>query len=374
MASLHDQLKALPTCPGVYFFYDAQGRLLYIGKSVNLRNRVRSYFRPNGGHTRRTERLKDEAETIEVQRCGTELEALLVESKAIKHMMPLYNVMGRTYKHYPFIRISDEPFPQVALTYQLQDDGAAYYGPFPSEYRARESLEAMRPLFKWRSCQPLAKTICFEHSIGRCSAPCVGKVDTLAYRQSIRELESFLTGDGGRYLSRLERQMEEAAESLMFERAAILRDRLAMLRPLVMRQNALQAAISELDCAVVLPAADPGKFLWLVVRRGRLVASETSVSLRSQSRVKRALTAAMEAPPPSLTVRQWELDEINIIASWLHKNRESENAFTLSGKDLGEVVAEGFAFMRRTGTQAASRPSARVAEKAAERVIQGPTG
>ena len=124
--------------------------------------------------------------------------------------------------------------------------------------------------------------------------------------------------------------------------------------------------------SVVLPAAEAGKFLWLVVRRGRLVASVVDVSLRSPTRVKRALKAAMAAPAPSLTVRQWELDELNIIANWLHQNRESENAFTLAGRDVEEVVAEGFAFMRRTAPLTKNRPPAQVAEKAAERVIPGP--
>ena len=185
--AIEAQIKALPTSPGVYSFYDAAGRLLYVGKSVNVRTRVRSYFRPGGGHSRRTERLKDEAARIAVEPCGTELEALLVESQAIKRLQPLYNVMGRTYKHYPFIKIPDERFPRVQLTYQLEDDGARYYGPFPSEYRAREALEAMRPLFRWRSCQPLESRECLEASIGRCSAPCVGRTSETAYMQAIAE-------------------------------------------------------------------------------------------------------------------------------------------------------------------------------------------
>lgn len=366
MSDLNAQLKALPTGPGVYFFYDPDDRLLYIGKSVNVRTRVRSYFRPNGGHTRRTARLKDEAARIDVQPCGSELEALLVESQLIKRQQPLYNVLGRTYRHFPFIKIPDGPFPQVELTYQLQDDGARYFGPFPSEYRAREALEAMRPLFKWRSCTPMPKQVCFEQAIGRCSAPCVGLIDEAAYRQTMDDLAGFLTGDGGRYLHQLQQQMEQASETLMFERAAILRDRLAMLRPLVQRQDALQAAISELDCLVVLPAAKAGAHLWLLVRRGRLVETFRDVTPRSRQAVTRKLAAALELPPPSLTVRQWELDEINIIAGWLHKNREHEGAIALADRPLEDAVAEGFELMAR------SRQARRVAEKTAERVIAGP--
>jgi DNA polymerase III subunit epsilon len=366
MTDLRSQLSELPTGPGVYSFYDPAGKLLYIGKSVNVRSRVRSYFRADGGHTRRTARLKTEAAQIAVQRCGSELEALLVESQLIKRLQPLYNIKLRTYRHFPFIKIPAGPFPQVELTYQLEDDGARYFGPFPSEYRARESLEAMRPLFKWRSCSPMPSRVCFEHAIGRCSAPCVQLIDQAGYRQAMDELAGFLTGEGARHLARIERDMEEASEQLMFERAAILRDRLVMLRPLVLRQDALQAAISELDCVVVLPAANEGEFLWLLVRRGRLVETIRGVTTRHRRSVTRRLASALAQPAPSLTVRQWELDEINIISSWLHRHREHEAAISLAGRPLETAVNEGFTVM------ASQKPARQVAERAPERVIVGP--
>lgn len=375
MSDLHKQLHQLPSGPGVYSFYDPAGRLLYIGKSVNVRTRVRSYFRANGGHTRRTARLKDEASQIAVQRCGSELEALLVESQQIKRLQPLYNIHGRTYKHFPFIKIPTGPFPQVELTYELQDDGARYFGPFPSEYRAREALEAMRPLFKWRSCNPLPRRVCFEATIGRCSAPCVGLIAEADYQQSMEDLAGFLTGDGGKHLQVLQTQMAEAAEALMFERAKILRDRLAMLRPLVQRQDALQSAISELDCLVVLPAADAGEYLWLLVRRGRLVETVQGVTTRRRKSLMRRLQAALDQPPPSLTVKQWELDEINIIAGWLHKHREHESAIALAGRPLTDAVEEGFALMAPPPRERMAAPprERRLAERAPERVIVGPS-
>jgi excinuclease UvrABC nuclease subunit len=275
-------------------------------------------------------------------------------------------VLGRTYRHFPFIKIPPGPFPQVELTYELQDDGARYFGPFPSEYRAREALEAMRPLFKWRSCTPMPRQVCFEHAIGRCSAPCVGLIDPAGYQQQMEDLAGFLTGEGGRHLQKLQRQMEEASEALMFERAAILRDRITMLRPIVQRQDALQAAISELDCLVVLPAVKPGHQLWLLVRRGRLVATYRDVTPRARKSLTRKLEAALELPPPSLTVRQWELDEINIIAGWLHKNRAHEGAIALAGRPLEEAVDDGFRLL------APKKRGRKVAEKTPERVILGP--
>ncbi len=371
MADLREEIRRLPASPGVYMFYDAADTLLYVGKAVSLRSRVRSYFGPNGGHTRYTARLKDEATRLETRPCGSELEALLVESRTIKARAPLYNLQGRTYRHYPFIKIPNEPFPRVQLTYELVDDGGTYFGPFPGEYRAREALDAMRPLFRWRSCAPLASRACFEHTIGRCSAPCVGLVDQAAYAAGLAELASFLGGGAGEVLQRLERDMAEAAENLQFERAAVLRNRLGMLAPWVARQGALQAAIAELDALIVLPAAEPGAALWLVVRRGRLVHAESAVTRRRARGVARRVSDVLAAPPPSLSVHQAELDEINIISAWLHKHRDEGRAISLNGRPLDDALAE--AWTVTAGMRDAARVETRAAaERSAERAIPGP--
>jgi excinuclease UvrABC nuclease subunit len=337
---------------------------------VNLRSRVRSYFGPNGGHTHRTARLKTEAARLETLDCGSELEALLVESKLIKVRVPLYNVLGRTYRHYPFIKIPAEPFPRVHLTYELVDDGGTYFGPFPGEYRAREALEAMRPLFRWRSCTPLPKRVCFEHAIGRCSAPCVGLVDEAAYAGGLDELAAFLGGGAGDVLRRMEREMEAAAADLRFERAAVLRNRLSMLAPWVARQGALQAAIAELDVLIVLPSATPGAALWLVVRRGRLVHTEEAVTRRRAKGVEKRVAAALAAEAPSLSVRQAELDEINIISAWLHKHRDDGRAVSLAGRPVEEALAEAWAVT--AAMENAAGASATAAERTPERVVPGP--
>lgn len=371
MADLLDDVRRLPARPGVYLFYDADETLLYVGKAVSLRSRVRSYFGPNGGHTHRTARLKQEAARLETIPCGSELEALLVESRTIKARAPLYNVLGRTYRHYPFIKIPNEPFPRVQLTYELVDDGGTYFGPFPGEYRAREALDAMRPLFRWRSCAPLDSRACFEHTIGRCSAPCVGLVDEAAYAAGLEELAAFLGGGAGEVLGRLERDMEAAAEALQFERAAVLRDRLGMLAPWVARQGALQAAIAELDALIVLPSAEAGAALWLVVRRGRLVHTEQAVTPRRARGVEKRVAAALAAPPPSLSVKQIELDEINIIAGWLHKHRDEGCAVSLQARPLEDALREAWAVS--AGMHDAARAESRAAaERTAERSIPGP--
>jgi excinuclease UvrABC nuclease subunit len=347
MDQLMDAIKALPSRPGVYQFFDARGRLLYVGKSVNLRQRVRSYFRADGGHSSRTARLREEAVRLKTVSCGSELEALLVENRLIKQRQPLYNILGRRYRHYPFIKIPAEPYPRVHLTYELVADGGRYFGPFPGEFRAREALEAIRPLFRWRSCQPLARRACFEHAIGRCQAPCVGLSNPSAYEADMGELAEFLGGSPARAMARLEHDMQAAAASLAFERAGVLRDRIALLKPWLARQAATQRTVSELDALVVLPAARADATLWLLIRRGRLVHTEQNVRRRAARGVEARLAAALAAPPPSLAVRQEELDEVNLLTHWLHRHREGGATIELVPDGWSDTLARAWAEAER---------------------------
>lgn len=364
-ASLSEQAAGLPARPGIYAFYDAHDCLLYVGKSVSLRARVRSYLREGGGHTRRTARLKDEAVRLEHVVCGSELEALLLEAREIKRRAPLYNVQGRYWRHYPFVKIEAGTFPRVDLTYELVEDGGRYFGPFPTETRAREALDALRPLMRWRSCAPLPKRACFEHTIGRCSAPCLGKVDAEAYEAQMEDLSAFLSGEAEPFLAGLEAEMLKASQELAFERARILRDRLGALRPLARRQAFLQAAKGELDCVIALPGAVAGTSLWLLVRRGRLVKSYPGVTSADAGKLARRLARALTKPAPSWGVRQDELDEINLLAGWLHRHAEDDQIVRLQpGLSVTEAVARGFAALT-----APMAPRA-VAERGAEWVIR----
>ncbi|MEB3221999.1 MAG: GIY-YIG nuclease family protein [Candidatus Sericytochromatia bacterium] len=342
MVDLTDTIKALPGRPGVYQFFDARDRLLYVGKSVNLKERVRSYFRADGGHSRRTSRLRDEADRIEVEECGSELEALILENRLIKQRQPLYNVMGRRHRHYPFIKITAEAFPRVLLSYELVADGGRYFGPFPGEYRAKEALEALRPQFQWRSCQPMPTRACFEHDIGRCRAPCLGAVDAAAYAAELESLAEFLAGSPGRVMAGLEEAMREAAGALAFERAAVLRDRMALLQPWVARQQAVQRAVTELDALVVLPAVEADATLWLVIRRGRLVHTERNVRRSKARSVATRLARAVSAPPPSLALRQEELDEVNLLAHWLHRHRHGGSTHPLDPARWAETLEDAW--------------------------------
>ena len=358
-------LSELPTVPGVYLFAGSTGETLYIGKSVNLRERVRSYFRKHGGHSPKTRRLSSEVVRIRLHPTGNELEALLLESRLIKEHQPAYNVRGRRYEHYPFVKITNEPYPRVLVTRLLEDDGAQYFGPFHSANRLTETLEALQALMGWRRCGQLEAAPCLHAQIGRCLAPCSGTGDE-AYAGMIAQVGALLRGDPGPVLGDLRRQMKDASEALEFERAARLRDRLTPLVKLVERQERLRGALSELDTLIVLPGV--GEDLqptatFLAIRAARRVGTFTLGAgdvmryperRKSLKRLERFLTERFVLdPPPPTRITPVELDEVQIVGSWLFRQRLKPGYFSVHAGLQAEMAREAMAFavelLRPTG-------------------------
>lgn len=349
-------LAELPTVPGVYLFEGASGETLYIGKSVNLRERVRSYFRKHGGHSRRTERLKNEVVRIRIQPTGNELEALLVESQLIKQHQPPYNVRGRRYEHYPFVKITNEPYPRLLVTRFLEDDGAQYFGPFHSANRLTETLEALQALMGWRRCTQMEAAPCLHAQIGRCLAPCSGAADA-AYAAMISQVSALFRGDAGPVLGDLRAQMREASEALEFERAARLRDRLAPLTKLVARQERLRGALSELDTLIVVPGFSEDlqpTVSFLAIRAARRVGTFTlraedaaayPARRKALKQLERFLTERFVlVPPPSTRISAVELDEVQIVGAWLFRQRLKPGYFDIHAGLQAETAREAMAF------------------------------
>lgn len=346
-----DALETLPCSPGVYLFHGDEDDLLYIGKSVNLRARVQSYFRVDGGHNRRTARLKHEVRRIAIQQTGSELEALLLESRLIKAQQPRYNVRGRRYEHYPFLKITEERYPQVLVTRSLTEDGGRYFGPFQSAQMLHAVQEALGPLFQVRSCTELQARPCLQHDIGRCMAPCAGQVDA-AYREAIDHLEAVLAGKGEWPLSSLRGQMLSASDAHEFERAARLRDRLHALMRLIEQQASLRHTVDALDVLVVLPGFPAPAVTFLAVRRARWVAQLTLTpadfeTREAMQRLKGLLVKAFVIDPvPSAHIRQEELDEVQIVGAWLYRRRALPGVFTVDVSRPSEVARAAIAHAR----------------------------
>jgi excinuclease ABC subunit C len=243
-------VRTLTTSPGVYRYFDEAGELLYVGKAGNLKKRVSSYFlKP-----RMEPRIA--AMVAQIARCEititrTEGEALLLESQLIKALKPRYNILLRDDKSYPYIYLSgNEDYPRLAFHRGARNQPGRYFGPFPSAFAVRESLNLMQKLFKVRQCEDSyfrnRSRPCLQYQIGRCTGPCVGLITTEDYRDDVRHVEMFLEGRSGAVIDELVTSMEQASASLNFERAAAVRDQVATLRKLH-AQNHVQGATADMD-------------------------------------------------------------------------------------------------------------------------------
>jgi excinuclease ABC subunit C len=246
---ISEQRKRLPDQPGVYMFSDADGRVVYVGKSRSIRKRVASHF-----SSRSTlGRLADEIETIDFLVTGTEAEALIAEQQFIKRHRPILNVKLRDDKSYPYIGISlDEEYPRVYFTRERHRPNRAYFGPYASARRVRETLELLGKLFQYRTCDGAdpgrrSGVPCLDYYIKRCGAPCVGYVDAEEYGRNIEAIRRFLSGRYRDVERDLIAKMEEAAGAQEFERAALFRDRVTAIRSLMERQQVAGEQVGTAD-------------------------------------------------------------------------------------------------------------------------------
>jgi len=331
----------LPNEPGVYFFYDRKGDLLYIGQSVRLRERVRSYFRPNGGHSQRIRRMVRFIREIGYCVCGSELEALLQESRLIKTRRPRYNVLQRTYRNYYFLRLHPgEPFPRLDFTNEPVADGAKYFGPFRGYRTAQTAAETLQRVFLLRLCEgslhprPDHPT-CFYGQIGRCLKPCDGTVSPEEYAAAVQQTIDFLHGHRGGVLDKLREERDRAAAELRFEAAAELRDRIREIERIIYRQQLLSTAIDEHNVILILPSVEPRRRELFFIEAGRFRAQQRVCPQRLPVKALRTLLTNVyrDRTPTDAPIRADEIDELRLVATWLYHRRE-EGQFVYVGEEL----------------------------------------
>ena len=277
---LQDQLKTLPTRPGVYLFKDAGGEVVYVGKAGSLRPRVRSYFRASNQSPKTQEMLRHvvSLETIVV---GSEAEALILEANLIKEYQPRFNIQLRDDKRYPYIKVTTkEPFPRVFVTRKLHDDGSRYFGPYTSVGVMRQALEVIKRLYTVRSCsydlpREAPDRPCLDYHIGRCLAPCVGLQDQSSYGDMIVEILKILDGDTEGVRNRVEGLMQEASGDLEFERAGRLRDVLSGLDALARQQRVERLRGGDYDVVGLARDGDLAATVVLRIRSGVLLGRDT---------------------------------------------------------------------------------------------------
>ncbi len=259
--AIRDKLKTLPEDPGVYLMKNKLDQIIYVGKAKNLKKRVRQYFGSYGKKDKKVRSMVSHIEDFEYIIVSSELESLILESNLIKEYLPKYNILLRDDKQYPYMKITDEPYPRLLKTRRVLKDGARYYGPFPDVLAVNHAIDILHERFPLRNCKldlskpnPVVRP-CLNYHIRRCAGPCIGAVSKEAYDGYIATIEAFLDGKKVAFLGELEAEMKEASKALEFEKAAEIRDKLQALATLTEKQR-ITAAGKDDEFDVIGLAAD----------------------------------------------------------------------------------------------------------------------
>ncbi|HEY5982857.1 MAG TPA: excinuclease ABC subunit UvrC [Anaerolineales bacterium] len=354
-------LATIPTKPGCYIMKNSASTIIYVGKAVNLRNRVRSYFHADTGQDAKTRRMVRDVADIEWILVGSELEALILEMNLIKKHRPRYNIRLKDDKRYPYIKVHwADPFPKVTVTRQMAEDGSRYFGPYTSAWAVYQTLDALRRIFPYLSCDRVItgqdQRACLYHDIKLCTAPCIGAIDQAGYRQMISDLMDFLGGRSEHIVARLQDEMQHASDEMRFERAGALRDQLKAVQAVIERQKIVFPA-DYLDSDVLALARSDGEACVQVffIRGGKLIGREyfvlegtedaASAEVMTQF-VKQFYTEA--ATIPRQVMLPEEIEEARIISQWLRAHRGADAVDFVVPKDgqphqLVEMAAENAA-------------------------------
>ncbi len=279
---IQEKLKLLPSSPGVYKMFNASGEVIYVGKAISLKNRVRQYFQSSKNHPPKVAAMVRQIEDFEYIRVANETEAFSLESNLIKQFKPKYNILLKDDKHFPYVRVDlKQDFPRLEIVRRVKNDGAKYLGPFLSGLLLRDGLALVREHYPIRQCKKdIARMIarrerpCLMYHIGKCCAPCSGNVSREEYHRLLDEVLSFLSGKTDEIIRSLTAQMESAAESMDFERAAILRDRIRAIESLSEKQAVIATTNTMLDVFALGRLEGTTLVFALFVRNGKVIGTE----------------------------------------------------------------------------------------------------
>jgi excinuclease ABC subunit C len=349
---IKERLDSIPTRPGVYLMKGEADDVLYVGKAINLRSRLRSYFQASSALSPRVQRLVENVADLDFFVTESELEALILECNLIKRHHPHYNVRLKDDKRYPYIKITwQEDFPRVTVVRRMQADGARYFGPYTSSAAMRQTLDLLRRIFPYLTCKRKITGTddrsCLYHHIGRCLAPCIGAVSKDEYRDMMQQVCLFLEGKGEEIIASLRRRMESAAENMEFERAAGLRDQIEAVERVIERQRVVTASLVDQDAVAM--AGEDGEVCVQVffVRSGKLVGHEYFLMEGTgeaeapeilTSFLKQFYDHAAHVPPEILLPA--EIEETQIIEKWLRERRGGRVTLRVPRRGLKRKVVE----------------------------------
>jgi excinuclease ABC subunit C len=357
--TLQEKLKGLPTQPGCYIYKDNTGTVIYVGKALNLRNRVRSYFQKPHGLSTKTRALVDRIADFDLIITDSELEALILECNLIKQHRPYYNVRLRDDKHYPYLTLTlSEAYPRLLVTRRvIKGDGNKYFGPFTNSKAVWESVRLIYRLFPLVTCRKrwtnkVEQRPCLYYHMGRCpQAPCAGLADHEVYMQAVDDVALFLEGKQDILLKKMRADMERQSEDLAFEHAARIRDQIGAVEALISRQKVLSVNGTDQDIVALVMDNGNAAVQMFFVRNGKLIGqehflldgaqSEEDIEEATSEFVKQYYEEAQYVP--SEIILPTHLEETVIIEQWLRQKKGTKVTLTVPArggkKDLLEMAA-----------------------------------
>ena len=327
---VREKLKLLPENPGVYIMKDAAGKIIYVGKAIVLKNRVRQYFQSSRNHTPKVRAMVAKIADFEFIMTGSEVEALILECNLIKKHRPRYNISLKDDKSYPYVKVTvQEEFPRVFITRRVVKDGARYFGPYTNATAVHESLRLLRRLFPLRTCRTLQDRPCLEYHIKRCLAPCVGKISREDYAVFIRAVLLFLEGRTEDVEKELTFRMKRAAEAYHFEIAARLRDQLAAVKKIAEKQNIVTGA-GDQDAIGLARSALGACVQVFFIRSGKMVGREHFLLQGDEDESDAALLTAFlqqyyhqAAFLPHEVLLPCDVEETPLLEAWLSERKQA---------------------------------------------------
>ena len=335
MFEINEELKKLPAKPGVYLMHDEKDDIIYVGKAISLKNRVRQYFQSSRNKGAKIEQMVTHIERFEYIVTDSELEALVLECNLIKEHRPKYNTMLMDDKSYPFIKVTvSEPFPRIMLARKMQKDKNKYFGPYTSSTAVKETIDLIRKLYHIRSCsRSLPKDIgkeraCLNYHIKQCDAPCQGYISREQYRVSIDKALRFLNGNFNDIISELEKKMNDHAEVMEFEKAAEYRELLKSVQIIAQKQKITDSHGEDRDVLAVAGHQEDAVVQVFFIRGGRLIgrdhfylraAEDEAEGEILQSFIKQ-FYGGTPYIPGELMISE-EVEEQEVLEEWLTKRR-----------------------------------------------------
>ena len=356
MFNIEEELKKLPGKPGVYLMHDEKDEIIYVGKAISLKNRVRQYFQASRNKGAKIEQMVTHIRRFEYIVTDSELEALVLECNLIKEHRPKYNTMLMDDKGYPFIKVTvNEAYPRVMLARTMQKDKAKYFGPFTSAGAVKDTIELVRKLYHIRNCnRNLPKDIgkerpCLNYHIKQCHAPCQGYISQEEYRKSIDEVIRFLSGHYDAIVKELEKNMQEASENMEFEKAIEYRELLNSVKQIAEKQKITDSRGEDKDRDIVAIAKDEEDAVVQVffVRGGRLIGRDHFFLRNASDSTERELLSSFvkqfyAGTPfiPAELILQGEIEEQELLEQWLTKKREHRVHIKIPKKGEKEKLVE----------------------------------